>query len=207
MNREEHWDRAYRDRPATELSWYRPALDTSLELIRQVSEPSSRVIDVGAGAATLVDDLLDLGYSRLTVLDVSREALARTQARLGPRGARINWILGDVTQVRLPPAACDVWHDRAAFHFLTDERDRRAYADIAARALSPGGHIVIATFAPDGPERCSGLPVCRHSGQSIALEFGSAFELVEERRETHLTPAGREQKFMYALLRRRDAAS
>jgi SAM-dependent methyltransferase len=207
MNRQEHWDRAYRDRAATELSWYRPMLDISLALIRSVSEPSSRLIDVGGGASTLVDDLLDLGYSEMTVLDVSPAALARSRARLGARAKRVSWLVGDISDTRLPPASFDVWHDRAAYHFLTEERDRRSYAEAATRALSPGGHIVIATFAPDGPERCSGLEVCRHSAQSIAQELGPAFELMEERRETHLTPAGREQKFMYALLRRGDVSS
>ena len=207
MKRQEHWDRAYRDRAATEHSWYRPALDVSLALIRSVSEPSSRLIDVGGGASTLVDDLLELGYSELTVLDLSPEALARSQARLGARAKRVSWMVADISDTPLLPASFDVWHDRAAYHFLTEERDRRSYAEAAARALSPGGHIVIATFAPDGPERCSGLDVCRHSAESIAQELGPAFELLDERRETHLTPAGREQKFMYALLRRRDVSS
>jgi SAM-dependent methyltransferase len=165
--------------------------------------PESRLIDVGGGASTLVDDLLGLGLRNITVLDVSPEALAVSRRRLAARANRVEWLALDVLTTRLPAGAYDVWHDRAVSHFLTNDAELARYAQQAASALRPAGHAVIGGFAPDGPERCSGLPVARRSAQDIAAMLGPDFELLDQRRERHLTPGGVVQLFAYALLRRR----
>ena len=202
MERERHWEGVYTTRAPDEVSWYAPRLEKSLELVLAARPPPAAVIDVGGGASTLVDDLLGLGYEPVTVLDVSDAALQVSRARLGERAGRVRWIAGDVIHTDLPPEAFDVWHDRAAFHFLLDPADRAAYAARAARSVRPGGHLVIATFAPDGPERCSGLEVARYDGEALARTLGPGFRLEDETRETHVTPRGTEQRFVYAVLGR-----
>jgi SAM-dependent methyltransferase len=171
----------------------------SLSLIREAC-PRGGVIDVGGGASVLADRLLDCGY-RVGVLDVSAAALARSRSRLGPRAHDVRWIVADVTA---SPAlgAYDVWHDRAVFHFLTRPPQRAAYRELLARTVPVGGHAVIATFAPDGPDWCSGLPVCRYDGPALAAELGPAFELLKSVPETHRTPGGRPQSFRYGVFRR-----
>lgn len=201
--RSEHWEAVYRDRPATAVSWYQPHLATSLRLLEQAGlGPQSHVIDVGGGASTLVDDLRRRGVGDITVLDLSAEALDVARARLGSDAARVRWIRGDVTTIELPEAAFTHWHDRAVLHFLTAPDDAAAYARAAARAIAPGGHTVIGGFAPEGPERCSGLPVTRRSADDVAALLGPRFALIDRCQETHRTPAGGEQAFAYALLRR-----
>lgn len=165
----------------------------------------SRLIDVGGGASTLVDDLLDRGLTEVSVLDVSDEALAVAQRRLGERAKGVKWYVGDLLEVELPPAGFDIWHDRAVLHFITEPGEAARYARIAASAVAIGGYAVIAGFAPDGPERCSGLPVARRSAEDIAAIFAPAFALVQKRAELHRTPGGSDQSFSYALLQRRDA--
>ena len=185
------------------MSWYRPHLDVSLGLMRQAGVgPASRVIDVGAGASTLLDDLLALGVRNITALDVSEESLAVTRARLAGQAESVQWLVGDVTSVVLPPSSIDLWHDRAVLHFLTEARDIDKYVEVATNAIATGGHAVIAGFALDGPVTCSGLPVARRDPQGIAALFAERFALVDSRREIHRTPAGGEQSFAYALLRR-----
>ncbi len=202
--RRAHWQNVYRTRSVEAVSWYRPHLETSLQLLEAAEmSVNSRVIDVGAGASTLVDDLLDRGLRDVSVLDVSEEALALARRRLGERAQLVNWYAGDLLELALPPAHFDFWHDRAVLHFLTDPEDARRYARIAAHALTRGGYAVIAGFAPDGPQRCSGLHVVRRSADDIAALLTSGFTLVRERTETHRTPGGSEQSFVYALLRRR----
>lgn len=202
-DRRAHWQSVYRTRRADAVSWYRPHLEVSLELLTTAGmSADSRVIDVGGGASTLIDDLLDRGLRDVTVLDVSEEALALAQRRLGERAKAVRWHAGDVLQAALPPGGFDLWHDRAVLHFLTDAADAARYVELASNALTPGGHAVIAGFAPDGPERCSGLPVARRSAEDIAAMFAPAFELMQKRSERHRTPAGSEQSFAYALLRR-----
>jgi ubiquinone/menaquinone biosynthesis C-methylase UbiE len=164
--------------------------------------PASRIIDVGGGASTLVDDLVDRGLADITVLDLSAASLSVAQERLGKRGGCITWLVGDITQVALPAAGYSHWHDRAVMHFLTELADVQAYAAQAAHALAPGGYAVIGGFGPDGPERCSGLPVARRSAQDIAAALGPAFVLVATHAERHQTPGGTEQSFVYALLRK-----
>jgi SAM-dependent methyltransferase len=199
MDRKEHWERVYGMRPTTQVSWYAPYLARSIAMIRAVADPSAEIIDVGGGASTLVDDLLALGYTKVSVLDISSTALAVARHRLGARAEMVKWIAGDVTSVHLPTGAYDVWHDRAVFHFLTEPADRRAYVSRATGSLRPGGHAILAAFSPEGPTRCSGLDVVRYSAESMGRELGSAFALKEEAHESHRTPSGAEQKFIYCL--------
>lgn len=202
-DRKTHWEDVYLQKSSAAVSWYRDHLDVSLRLLRESGlDAASRVIDVGGGASTLVDDLLELGVGAMTVLDLSAASLRVAQARLGARAERVDWLTGDATRHSLPEAAFTHWHDRAVLHFLTDGQDIRAYAAQAARAVAPGGHAVIGGFAPDGPERCSGLPVARRSAEDIAAALGPAFRLVSTAIERHLTPGGSAQSFAYALLRR-----
>jgi len=204
IDRQAHWQRVYETRDPEAVSWFRPRLDVSLELLEQAGlAPDTRLIDVGGGASTLVDDLLARGLRDITVLDISAEALAASRQRLAARANRVEWLAADVLAARLPAGAFDIWHDRAVSHFLTDDADLARYARQAATAIRPGGHAVIGGFAPDGPKRCSGLPVARRSAQDIAAMLGPDFELRDERRERHLTPGGTEQPFAWALLRRR----
>lgn len=198
-----HWEDVYRRKDAQGVSWYRPHLDVSLELLRQAGlNPGSRVIDVGGGASTLVDDLLDLGLSDITVLDLSAEALNVAKRRLGDRAEGVHWLPGDLLRAEFPKGRFDFWHDRAVLHFLTTEDDARLYVQQATRAVTQGGHAVIGGFAPDGPERCSGLPVARRSATDIARLLAPRFQLLDERSEQHHTPGEATQSFAYALLRR-----
>lgn len=201
-DRREHWETVYRSKNPDEVSWYRPHLERSLTFIDSAHLPqAAAIIDVGGGASTLVDDLLDRGYTDLTVLDLSERALAEARRRLGPRAARVAWMLGDVTRIELPEHRFDFWHDRAVFHFLTDAAARDRYVAAVRRAVKPGGHIVVATFGPEGPERCSGLPVARYSAEGIHAQFGSEFEKVGSDAEVHRTPWGVEQEFVYCYCR------
>lgn len=201
--RGEHWQRIYREKGERQTSWFRPHLDESLRRIDALRlGADDAAIDVGAGRSTLVDDLLARGLRDVTVLDLAEPALDAARARLGADAARVHWICADVTQADLPPAHYALWHDRAVFHFLTDAAERARYVAQAARALRPGGHAVIATFAPDGPERCSGLPVARYDADALAAEFAPAFVRVASGRDVHLTPWDAEQAFTYVVLRR-----
>ena len=202
MDRNKHWDGVYTARRADRVSWYAPRLERSLVMIRAVTDSSSEIIDVGGGASTLADDLLELGYSGISVLDVSSAAIAVAKRRLGRRAEAITWITADVTQARLSDDSYDVWHDRAGYHFLTDPADRRAYSESASRSVKRGGHVLLATFSLDGPTRCSGLDVVRYSAETLGREIRSAFILEQEVQESHLTPAGAEQRFLYCSFRR-----
>lgn len=197
-----HWDGIYRKRAPDGVSWYTPHLRRSLSLIQRVA-PSldARIIDVGGGASTLVDDLLRLGYQNLTVLDLSAAALEVSQARLGPRAVEVDWRVGDVTTIALPEHEYTVWHDRAVFHFLTRPEARTAYVRQTRRSLRPDGLAIVATFGPQGPERCSGLPVVRYDPDGLHAEFGPAFEKLESVIDVHETPFGTEQEFLTCLCR------
>ena len=200
MKTDQHWEQVYRSRSTTEVSWYRAHLERSLESIRRIApNPNAAILDVGAGASTLVDDLLSAGYTRLTVLDIAASALESTRARLGKRAAEVNWLVGNVLDIELPAHHFDVWHDRAVFHFLTSASDRQAYVTQMTAALRPGGHVLIATFGPEGPLRCSGLEVVRYDAQSLSKELGKAFRLIDWTLEHHETPAGATQQFLHAL--------
>jgi SAM-dependent methyltransferase len=203
VDRDAHWDLVYARKGAEQVSWFQPHLGTSLALIRGLAlGHSARVIDVGGGAATLVDDLLEDGFGDITVLDLSAQALAASRRRLGPRGLAVTWRVEDITTVELGESRYDLWHDRAVFHFLTDARARRAYVDTALRALAPGGHIIVATFGTHGPEQCSGLDVVRYDADGLHAEFGPAFEKVHSTTELHETPWGTQQEFVYCYCRR-----
>ena len=202
MNREKHWDRIYRAKAPTEVSWYQPEARLSLELIHRVAPGlDASVLDVGGGASTLADGLLSAGYRDVTVLDLAPAALAQAQERLGERAAQVRWIVADVLDAPLPAASCAVWHDRAVFHFLTDARDRACYVAQAQRIVRPGGHVIVASFGPEGPSRCSGLEVVRYSPEGLHTEFGAAFHLLDSAKEDHRTPGGSVQAFVYCLCR------
>ncbi len=202
MQTKDHWEKVYTTKPVAGVSWYQEHAAQSMALIRATGAPkSAAIIDVGGGASTLVDDLLAEGYGSVSVLDLSAAALAAARARLGERAAAVVWIEGDILQLALPAQAYDVWHDRAVFHFLTREEDRRAYVAAVRRAVKPGGHVIVATFAEDGPTQCSGLDVMRYSPQQLHAQFGDAFALLRQEREEHHTPFGTRQKFIYCYCR------
>lgn len=200
METKSHWERIYRTRPADAVSWYQPHAQRSLDLILRVAGgPGARILDVGGGASTLADDLLDAGMTNVSVLDISGSALEAARQRLGARSGAVRWMEGDITSVELEPASVDVWHDRAVFHFLTDPQDRASYVRQVRRAVRPGGHVIVAAFSPEGPLQCSGLPVVRYAPEALHAQFGSAFELVEHQAEDHRTPSGAIQHFVYCL--------
>ncbi|HEY0995628.1 MAG TPA: class I SAM-dependent methyltransferase [Gemmatimonadaceae bacterium] len=204
MNRKSHWDEVYANKAADEVSWYQAVPTLSLALLREVGAgPACAILDVGGGDSRLVDSVLAERLGQMTVLDISGAALERARARLGERSADVTWVEADITTAALPAEAFDVWHDRAVFHFLTAKEDRVRYAALAEAALRRGGMLLLATFAPDGPPRCSGLDVMRYSPSDIAHELGNSFELVRGLSAVHQTPAGREQRFSVAVLRRR----
>jgi len=198
MNPQNHWEQVYQNKAADAVSWFRPHLEHSLALIEKAAPSRAMsVIDVGGGESTLVDDLLSAGYSDISVLDISQVAIDATRQRLGPVGAAVTWWVADITQAALPAARYDVWHDRAVFHFLTDDAQRRAYVRLVMHAVKPGGHVIIATFGPEGPTQCSGLDVMRYNADGLHSEFGAAFNLVESATELHQTPFGTTQQFLY----------
>jgi ubiquinone/menaquinone biosynthesis C-methylase UbiE len=203
MQSKKHWEHVYTSKSADQASWFQEHAKHSLRLIRDTGVPATAsIIDVGGGASTLVDDLLLNGYSNVTVLDLSAAALAAAKKRLGARSRSVNWIEGNVTQVTLPAHAYDVWHDRAAFHFLTAPEDRHAYVEAVLRAVKPDGHVIVATFAEDGPLQCSGLPVMRYRPDELHAEFGEPFTLLKHEKETHHTPFGTVQQFVYCYCRK-----
>ena len=208
MDAKAHWEHVYRRNRSDQVSWYQPRPAISLDLIlRAAPARTEAIIDVGGGSSTLVDSLLGQGYSQLTVLDVSSAALDAARSRLGREASRVTWVEADVLTADLEAGAFDVWHDRAVFHFLTALADRRAYIEQVRRAVKPGGHVLVATFAEDGPTMCSGLPVSRYSPDALHGEFGAGFRLLESVREQHVTPAGRTQSFVYCLCRHEPHAS
>lgn len=214
----DHWDAVFEGKGDTEVAWYRPRLEVSLEhLARIANDRAAAIVDVGCGVSTFVDDLLALGYSDITLLDVSAEALARVRDRLGctsppvssprvrtgliesPPGPLIDFMRADVTRAELPLDRFDVWHDRAVFHFLTDEADRARYVANLSRSLRPGGHAMIATFGPDGPTRCSGLNAARYDVRELGAALGRAFVPLDSTITDHVSPKGNRQQFLHAL--------
>jgi hypothetical protein len=191
----EHWARVYSTKAADSVSWYQAEPALSLEMIARAAAPPARVIDVGGGASYLVDRLLEKGY-RPAVLDIAAEPLDAVKARLGPEAKRVEWLVEDVTRFN-PADTWDVWHDRAVFHFLTNSQDRDRYRQSVLRATRIGSSVIVATFGPDGPDRCSGLPTVRYAPEELHRELGSEFELVETAEENHATPGGSTQPFIY----------
>jgi SAM-dependent methyltransferase len=207
MNRKEHWEHVYRSKSLTALSWYQPDAVLSFRLIGDVApDKETPVIDVGGGASVLTARLRTAGYTRLTVLDISGSALDAARAALGPDAGSVRWIEGDILTADLPPAAFGVWHDRAAFHFLTDVRDRKQYVVQTMRGVAPGGYLIVAAFADDGPIRCSGLDVVRYSPAALGAEFAAGFTFMRDEREEHVTPAGVVQAFTCCVFRRKEPA-
>jgi len=198
MNSQKHWEKIYAEKAPDAVSWYRPHLEKSLSLIEQLApRTSAAIIDVGGGESTLVDDLLAREYENVTVLDISQASINASRKRLGSASERISWRVADITRVELDASAYDVWHDRAVFHFLTEESDRLAYVRQVARAVRRGGHVIVSTFGPDGPTKCSGLGVIRYDADSLHREFGVQFRLLETSKELHQTPFGTFQQFLY----------
>jgi SAM-dependent methyltransferase len=201
--RRTHWQRVYTDKAPTDVSWYQPVPEKPLHLIRETSIARAEpILDVGGGASTLVDHLHADGYTDITVMDISGKALERSRARLGETADVMNWIESDVTAFE-PRRRYALWHDRAAFHFLTDATDRDKYIDIVERALKPGGYLVLATFGPEGPEHCSGLEIRRYGIEQLQELFGGGFKLGDYELEQHVTPMGSTQQFLYSWWRAR----
>lgn len=206
MDEKQHWETVYGTRAPESVSWFQPEAVRSVTLIESVTEDrAAPIIDVGGGASVLVDDLLRRGFLDVSVLDLSGTALERTRTRLGERSGSVTMIEGDIRTAPLPAHHYALWHDRAVFHFLTEAADRAAYVRQLTRSLRPRAHAIIATFAEDGPLRCSGLPVARYSADALHRELGAGFTLVASQRELHATPMGTSQAFVYCLFRR-DAA-
>jgi ubiquinone/menaquinone biosynthesis C-methylase UbiE len=207
MNRKEHWNQVYQTNAADDVSWYQTRPAISLKLIHACGVAKDQpIIDVGGGASVLVDFLLNARFQRLAVMDISGGALDQVRRRLSARIGAVEWFETDVTEFN-PPHRFALWHDRAVFHFLTDETDRSKYVDALTRTLLPGGHAIIATFAIDGPIRCSGLNVARYDVSSICAELGEGFRLLEQTDETHITPWGTQQNFTYFRFARNPAPS
>ncbi|MPY95774.1 MAG: methyltransferase domain-containing protein [Acidimicrobiia bacterium] len=201
-DRREHWEAVWRERAPGELSWHQETAERSFALITaSLGRPDAAIIDVGGGDSPLTGDLARYGYHDLTVLDIADAALDHGRRRLGPLADAVTWITADVTAFR-PERACQLWHDRAVFHFLTSGIDRSRYVEAAAAAVAPGGWLVIATFGPTGPRQCSGLPVQRHTQTSLTDALAPAFTPVEFSTEDHVTPAGDVQQFLYGRFRR-----
>ncbi len=201
MESKAHWEEVYLSHPAEEVSWFQKRSEVSLRLIQSVcGSKDDFVIDIGGGASTLTDDLIEDGFQNITVLDISSAALSVARKRLGVvRSAHVNWIEADITSATLARSRYDVWHDRAVFHFLTVAKDRESYVEKVRTSVKPGGYVIVSTFGADGPLRCSGLEVARYSPDKLHSQFGSSFDLLEHSQETHLTPFGTEQNFIYCL--------
>ncbi|MBL4796716.1 MAG: class I SAM-dependent methyltransferase [Oleispira sp.] len=203
MDSKKHWEDVYTTKSSDSVSWFQPNAEKSLGIIQGLDiAKNSNVIDIGGGASTLVDDLLQHGYLNLSVLDLSAAALEVAKSRLGSAASKVQWREEDVTKLTLEKHSVDVWHDRAVFHFLTNEDDRNNYVKSVLHAVKPGGYVIVATFAEDGPEECSGLPVQRYSASELHSQFGSPFTLLGHEKEIHKTPFGTTQSFVYCYCRK-----
>lgn len=203
MKPKQHWEKVYAGKATDEVSWFQKHATLSLKLIETSQlDRAGKIIDVGGGASILVDDLLAHGFEHITVLDLSGLALAAAKKRLGTKADAVTWIEGNILEARLSENYYDVWHDRAVFHFLITAAERQAYVRTVRTTVKPGGLVIVATFAEDGPQECSGLPVMRYSAEGLHAEFGEAFVLLDSAQESHHTPAGKQQHFVYCLLRK-----
>lgn len=200
MIAKQHWNDIYVKNTSSEISWFQQHAKLSLQLITSTNiDASASIIDVGGGMSPLACDLVEQGFTNISIMDLSNAALKRSQAHLGKNALKINWIEANILEYDLPSYAYDIWHDRAVFHFLTTKNQRDVYIKKVSSALKPGGHIVIATFAEDGPKQCSGLPVMRYNVEQLQQQFGESFRLMQNLQESHITPDGIEQKFIYCL--------
>jgi 2-polyprenyl-3-methyl-5-hydroxy-6-metoxy-1,4-benzoquinol methylase len=204
MNHKDHWQQVYSKRETENLGWYKPHLATSLSWIKALNLAlEDPIIDIGGGASTLVDDLLEMGYRSISVLDISENAIATARLRLAKKADQVTWLEGDITSIDLPAGGYELWHDRAVFHFLTEPEQQRMYRDNLLKALKPGGHLIIGTFALEAPAMCSGLPVQRYSTEQLENTLGGEFELVCQHNELHVTPGGVEQMYLYCQFRKK----
>lgn len=203
-DRKTHWENVYGGNSPLELSWYESEPTVSLQLIHnsQVAH-NAPIIDVGGGASTLVDSLCDEGYTNVSVLDISKTALKHAQQRLGDKADEVEWYEEDITRFN-PPQQFSIWHDRAVFHFLTEQTDRESYVKVLKRALKPNGHLIIAAFSIGGSTKCSGLDVVQYNAKKLMLELGDSFQLVTMINDVHVTPANKEQQFTYFYLKKLD---
>jgi len=198
----EHWDDVYRNKRFDAVSWYAPHLGESLRLIEELCpDRTAAIVDIGGGESTLVDDLLQRHYLDVSVLDISSTAVDFTKQRLGKKAQQVGWHVGDITQYDFGSKHFDLWHDRAVFHFLTDRVSRHRYVELVRRSVKPGGHVLMATFGPNGPLKCSGLDVVRYDEQGLHNEFGSDFRLLGSELAQHHTPMGTDQQFLYCWCR------
>ncbi|WP_020395197.1 class I SAM-dependent methyltransferase [Thiolinea disciformis] len=202
MNPQQHWESVYQTKNSAQVSWYAQHLEVSLQLIQYLApHRHASVLDVGTGASTLPDDLLAAGYHNLSMLDISSQALAITQRRLGVDAPTIQWLVGDVLALDFAPHYYDVWHDRAVFHFLTENSQRERYVQQVLKAVKPDGHVIMATFGIHGPKQCSGLEVMRYDSQGLHSAFGQSFRLLDSLTVNHQTPSGMTQEFLYCYCR------
>lgn len=203
MSTKQHWQQVYSTKSTDQVGWYAPHLTTSIKWITDLDlDPDDPVIDVGGGASTLADDLLDKGYRKVSVLDLSDSAISVVKKRLGTRASQISWLLGDVTEVDLPASHFELWHDRAVFHFLVEPGQQMKYRDKLLRALKPGARFIIGVFELEAPPQCSGLPVERYSVEKLSAIFGAEFNLERHQKEMHKTPSGVEQQYLYCQFQR-----
>ena len=203
IEQKSHWDQVYATKAVDAVSWFESRAADSLCFLQKTGvNLMAAIIDIGGGASNFVDDLLALGYHNVTVLDIAEQALLTTKTRLGARAAEVNWLVCDITKADLPAHSIDVWHDRAVFHFLTSAEDRKAYINNMLNALKPNGHVIIATFAEDGPLKCSGLEIVRYSANSLQAELGELFALIASEKVLHLTPSNKAQQFVYCQFRK-----
>ena len=203
MTKAEHWEKIYFTKPVSQVGWYTPHLEISMTWIAELKlATEDPIIDVGGGASTLIDDLLDSGHKNLTFLDLSESAIRITQERLGKRSSAVTWLCGDVTEIELPSQYYCLWHDRAVFHFLIDRESQQRYKNAVLEALKIGGYFIIGTFSQDAPPKCSGLPVQRYTSEKLCKTFGKEFELIRHQNEIHNTPSGLEQAYVYCLFQR-----
>ena len=200
MDNKKHWEKVYGTKAQDAVSWFAPHLETSLNLIHQATnDKTAAIIDIGGGEATLVDDLLSEGYRDISILDISQNAIDVARDRIGEKANKVHWYCADITQATLPQNYFDVWHDRAVFHFLTEETQRVKYVEQVMRSVKHGGHVIMATFGPEGPIQCSGLDVVRYDAEHLHAQFGKAFKLINSSTEIHKTPMGTNQQFLYCF--------
>jgi SAM-dependent methyltransferase len=202
MDNKAHWEKVYGTKAPESVSWYTPHLETSLNLIQKAaSSKASAIIDIGGGEATLVDDLLSKGYTDISVLDISQKAIDVARERIAELADKVHWYCADITTATLPQNYFDIWHDRAVFHFLTEESQREKYIEQVMRSVKHGGYVIMSTFGLEGPEKCSGLDVVRYDAENLHGQFGKKFKLINSSTEIHNTPMGTTQQFLYCFCR------
>ncbi len=202
MSNKDHWEKVYGSKASEAVSWYAPHLETSLKLIHQASaNKNSAIIDIGGGESTLVDDLITEGYQDISVLDISQKAIDVAKERLGKSADMVHWYCADINQATLPQNYFEVWHDRAVFHFLTEEYQRVKYIEQVTQSVRHGGYVIMSTFGPEGPEKCSGLDVVRYDSEKLHGQFGKGFKLIDSSTEIHKTPMNTTQQFLYCFYR------